>query len=243
MKLNSLHNWHDKEVEAHWDNAASIYIEENNKVKEVHDQRFIESIKHLAIKRGLRILNVSSRDAEADDYLHNTEPDVTVINAEISFGLIQVAKSLRPQAKQVKIGTYAKLPFASESFDRILSLETLEHVADPDKFLSELYRISKPAAIMVLSCPPHSAEWPYRIFTALFGGHGEGPHRFPRPAEVKELLDFTGWKLLDHWGSVLIPVGPARLQNFGEKLIKKYKDSFIADLGIRQFYICQRTII
>jgi 2-polyprenyl-3-methyl-5-hydroxy-6-metoxy-1,4-benzoquinol methylase len=235
-----LHNWQDKDVEAHWDRVAHLYVQENNKVKYAHDQRFRESIKHLDFKGGMKVLNITSRDAEADDYLHQ-EAKGLVINAEISFGLIKVAATLRPQATQVKIETYARLPFANGSFDRILSLETLEHVANPTAFLKELHRISKPETIMVLSCPPHSAEWPYRVFTTLFGGHGEGPHRFPRPTEVKKLLSFTGWRLLDHFGSVLIPVGPIWLQDFGEKVIKKYQETFIADLGIRQFYICQRA--
>ena len=234
-----LHTWQDKEVEAHWDQVAHLYVQENNKVKYAHDQRFRESLKHLNVKKGMKVLNITSRDAEADDYLRQ-KTEALIINAEISFGLIKVAATLRPQATQVKIETYAKLPFASKSFDRILSLETLEHVANPTNFLRELHRVSKPKTTMVLSCPPHSAEWPYRVFTTLFGGHGEGPHRFPKPVEVKKLLDFTGWQLLNHFGSVLIPVGPVWLQDFGERLIKKYQGSFIANLGIRQFYICQR---
>ena len=36
--------WSDKEVEAHWDSVADIYVEENNKVKKAHDQRFKETI-------------------------------------------------------------------------------------------------------------------------------------------------------------------------------------------------------
>jgi ubiquinone/menaquinone biosynthesis C-methylase UbiE len=234
------HKWSDKEVEAHWDSVAHKYVAENEKVKQAHDQRFKESIIHLKLQAGQRVLNISSRDAEADDYIRRAEPESEVINLEISAGLMKEALRLRPQIQQHKINTYSNLPFTDGYFDSILSLETLEHVAEPIKFLEELFRVARPGSRMVLSCPPSSAELAYQVYTFIFGGHGEGPHRFPHPEEVKQMLKITNWKLLDHYGSVLIPVGPAGLQDVGERIIKKYKGTWIANLGIRQFYICER---
>ncbi len=101
---------------------------------------------------------------------------------------MDVAKYLRPAINQVKISTYSDLPFGDESFDRIISLETLEHAAEPQLFLRELHRVAKNGARMVLSCPPATSELPYRVFTFLFGGHGEGPHRFPPSRRVKKWL-------------------------------------------------------
>jgi ubiquinone/menaquinone biosynthesis C-methylase UbiE len=233
------HKWSDKDVETHWDSVAHKYVAENEKVKQAHDQRFKESILHLDLQAGHRVLNISSRDAEADDYIRRAEPEAEVINLEISAGLMKEALRLRPHIQQQKISTYSILPFEDGYFDRVLTLETLEHVAEPLKFLQELHRVSKPGSRMVLSCPPSAAEMPYQVYTFLFGGHGEGPHRFPHPKEVKQMLKITNWKLLDQYGSVLIPVGPAALQDWGERLIKKYKGKWIANLGIRQFYICE----
>lgn len=232
--------WSDTEVEAHWDKVAHRYIAENNRVKNAHDQRFKDSILHLDLHPGLKILNISSRDGEANDYIHRAEPAVEVVNAEISAGLMAEAFRLRPHICQIKINSYSSLPFNDNSFGRILTLETLEHVSEPLRFLEELHRVAKPGAKMVLSCPPASSELPYRIYTFIFGGHGEGPHRFPHPQKVKHMLSITGWKLLLHYGSVLIPVGPKRLQDFGERLLHRFKGSCIENFGIRQFYICER---
>jgi ubiquinone/menaquinone biosynthesis C-methylase UbiE len=241
INKNFRHHWNDQDVEAHWDKVAHKYIAENDKVKQAHDQRFKESIRHLELEPGLMVLNVSSRDAEADDYIHRAEPETEVMNAEISAGLMKEAARIRPHILQKKIDTYSVLPFGDGHFDRVLTLETLEHVAEPLRFLKELHRVAKPGARMVLSCPPSSSEIPYRIYTFLFGGHGEGPHRFPHPKEVKQMLQITGWKLLDHYGSVLIPVGPAFVQDWGEQIIKRFKGTRISNLGIRQFYICERN--
>ncbi|MBS4058005.1 MAG: methyltransferase domain-containing protein [Bacteroidales bacterium] len=233
-------SWTDSEVEAHWDRVAAVYIAENNKVKAAHDQRFSESMQHLKLSRESRVLNITSRDAEATDFILGAYPGAEVTNAEISAGLISEALKIRPESRQVKLETYSRLPFGDACFDRVLSLETLEHTADPMQFLHELHRVSTAEALLVLSCPPATSEWPYRVFTALFGGHGEGPHRFLPSAEVKAMLNKAGWKLKLHKGTVLIPVGPASLQQFGERIINAFQGSLLAECGIRQFYVCEK---
>jgi cyclopropane fatty-acyl-phospholipid synthase-like methyltransferase len=233
--------WTDLEVEAHWDRVAGIYVSENTRVKRTHDQRFRESIGHLQLAPGISVLNITSRDAEATDYVSREEPTCKVVNAEISSGLMAVAKNIRPAITQVKLESYSHLPFPDSAFDRILSLETLEHVAEPHRFLEELKRVSTAGAIMVLSCPPALSEWPYRIYTALFGGHGEGPHRFLPSREVKKMLGNAGWKVVKHKGTLLIPVGPAWLQDAGERFIDRCQRTFISEFGIRQFFICEKS--
>jgi ubiquinone/menaquinone biosynthesis C-methylase UbiE len=233
--------WTDREVEAHWDNVAEIYVSENEKVKNAHDQRFLESIAHLELKPGLKILNITSRDAEANDYIHRSMPQATVINAEISLGLMKVAEKLRPSLTQVKLESYSSLPFKNGEFNRVLSLETLEHVSEPLRFLQELHRVSTDDARLVLSCPPATSELPYRVYSAIFGGHGEGPHRFLPSKEVKWMFSETNWKLLVHKGTVLIPAGPVWLQNLGENFISRMQGTYIAELGIRQFYVCEKA--
>jgi len=240
MPNEHTNTWTDREVEAHWDRVAHIYVQENNKVKETHDQRFRETIQYLNLPEEAHVLNITSRDGEADDYVKQVQPAADVINAEISAGLMEVAQRLRPDMQQVKISNYSILPFYSKRFNRIISLETLEHVADPIAFLRELHRVSTRDARMVLSCPPATSEWPYRIFTALFGGHGEGPHRFLPSREVKAMFENTGWKLLLHKGTILLPVGPRFLRNMAERLIERFQGTFISELGIRQFYVCEK---
>lgn len=232
--------WKDTDVERHWDNVADVYIAENNKVKKAHDQRFVYSLQKLDLKAGNFVLNISSRDGEAAEYIRNFDAGIRIINAEISKNLIHVARKARPWLEQIKLDSYSALPFADNYFSRILTLETLEHVAEPDKFLKELYRVSTNDVIMVLSCPPATSEIPYRIYTALFGGHGEGPHKFPSSKKVKSLLKTSGWKLIEHKGTVLLPVGPAFLQNAAEWVLNKMQNTFISELGIRQFYVCTK---
>ena len=240
--MHNGHNpWSDADVERHWDSVADIYVRENERVSETHAQRFKIGVGRLQLFPRARVLNVSSRDAEAEDHIRRLYPDVEVVHAEISNGLMDVAREFRPHAVQRKLKTYSALPFADAAFDRVLSLETLEHAADPAAFLAELHRVARPDAILVLSCPPATSEIPYRIYTALFGGHGEGPHRFLPSREVRRLLAAAGWEVIWHRGSLLVPVGPRWLRRWGERLIERFPRGFIAELGIRQFYVAKRA--
>ncbi len=232
--------WRDSDVEAHWDRVANRYVAENERVKDTHDQRFRESIQYLDLNKDISVLNITSRDGEATDYIIRECPSCRVLNAEISSGLMRVAGEIRPGITQQKIETYSSLPFGEGEFDRILSLETLEHVEDPLAFLAELHRVSVPEALMVLTCPPATSEIPYRIYSLLFGGHGEGPHRFPPSRRVKKMFELTGWNLLVHRGTVLFPVGPRRFREWGEKLLERAQGRFISELGIRQLYVCNK---
>jgi ubiquinone/menaquinone biosynthesis C-methylase UbiE len=200
----------------------------------------VESVQALKLEKGCSVLNISSRDGEATDYIKRSCSDCRVMNAEISSGLMNVASGIRPEIHQEKLETYSVLPFNDGEFNRILSLETLEHVEDPLAFLEELHRVSTEETILVLSCPPATSEFPYQVYSFLFGGHGEGPHRFPPSKRVKKMFELTGWNLLEHRGTLLFPVGPAWFRQWGERIIGRLQKTWISELGIRQFYVCDK---
>jgi len=63
-------------------------------------------------------------------------------------------------------GSSHQLPFATASFDTVLTTEVMEHVAEPDEMLAEIGRVLKPSGILVLSIPFHEPlhELPYDYF-------------------------------------------------------------------------------
>lgn len=54
-------------------------------------------------------------------------------------------------------------PIASESVDLVLATETLEHVADPNRFLREAHRCLKPGGQLILTVP-FAARWHFIPF-------------------------------------------------------------------------------
>jgi ubiquinone/menaquinone biosynthesis C-methylase UbiE len=231
-------NFTIEQVKNFWDTVATQYDLLNNNFKETHHQRFNVGINLLNLKDNLKILNIWSRTGCALPYLRDGR-SIEVVNLEVSPAMIELAKKKFP--KEVFFQTdLKKIQFPDNYYDRILSLETLEHAPDPIVLLMEFKRIIKPEGIIVMSLPPHTAELPLYLYEKFFKNHGEGPHRFISSSEVKKMIHTAGLKLLGHKSTLLIPVGPIWLQKIGEKIIEKFQHTLIGELGIRQFYICTK---
>jgi ubiquinone/menaquinone biosynthesis C-methylase UbiE len=71
------------------------------------------------------------------------------------------------KAKVAIVDCNENLPFADNSFDIILAGEIIEHLVNPDLFLSEIYRILKKDGIFVGSTP-NAFRWDKRL-RLLFG--------------------------------------------------------------------------
>jgi ubiquinone/menaquinone biosynthesis C-methylase UbiE len=60
--------------------------------------------------------------------------------------------------------------FPDNSFDKIISFETIEHVPDPQKAVKELYRVLKPDGKLILTTPNYMNFYGlYRAFLRLTG--------------------------------------------------------------------------
>lgn len=226
------------EVKNFWDKVAPLYDDINKKIGDTHYQRFIESIKHLEIKNYNIVLNIWSRTGNAVPYLKK-HANIEIINLEVSPQMMAIATNKYPNEK-FALTDLENLEFPDNFFDAILSLETLEHTPKPEKLLSEFFRILKPGHRLVMSLPPKTAEWPLKIYEIFFANHGEGPHQFLSSKTVNKLLKDSGFELILHKGTLLFPVGPNFLKKFGEKIINLFQQSFISELGIRQFYVARK---
>jgi len=77
-----------------------------------------------------------------------------VYGIDISQNAIDVAKTnFSKDNLEYNIYNGAKLPFNNNTFDLIVSFETLEHVENPISFLDELHRVSKGNCMLLLSTP------------------------------------------------------------------------------------------
>jgi ubiquinone/menaquinone biosynthesis C-methylase UbiE len=95
-----------------------------------------------------------------------------------------------------------ELPFEDDSFDVVISFETIEHVEEPQKALAELHRVLRPDGVLVVSSPNPDA---------YVGNNEHHVHEF-RPAELREavgglLKNLAGFRQ-DAWlGSAIRPLG------------------------------------
>lgn len=102
------------------------------------------------------------------------------------------------------------LQFPDASFDAVCSFETIEHVSDPDRALSELGRVLRRGAVLVISTPNarattlspenphHRQEWSQADFATLLRRHFEsvelyGQRRLQtRAHRIAQQLDVLG---------------------------------------------------
>lgn len=88
-----------------------------------------------------------------------------------------------------------QIPFASTSFDLVLSVETIEHVPEHGAAIAELHRVLKPDGILVISVPTEKDELGGAYKMQLDWRHKSGHlHSFSRD-EFAGLLNEAGFSV------------------------------------------------
>ena len=94
------------------------------------------------------------------------------------------------------------LPYESETFDVLLSVGVLEHVANERGSLTEIKRVLKPGGLFFCFFLPTRLSWTQQVCRWL----GDNYHdRLYTESKVEELLRSSGLELLDIWYRQLFP--------------------------------------
>jgi SAM-dependent methyltransferase len=119
---------------------------------------------------------------------------------------------LRGYGGDAVLGQVTSLPFANATFDLVCALDIIEHVEDEDGALSELSRVAKSDAVLLISTALHPALWssfddfvghkrryePSRLLAKLTQHHinVERSAIFGMRPRSSRLVDFGMWWLL-----------------------------------------------
>jgi SAM-dependent methyltransferase len=231
-----------EEVRAFWDGVAGEYESTNEKVGYVHTQRFEQAMVFGNIQSGMKILNIWSRTGSLIPFLRKID-GLEITNREVSPKMMEVAINRYPQEQFSLTNLEDFSEFQDRSFDRVISLETLEHTPKPEIFMKELARILKPDGQLIMSLPPKGAEIPEFIYKLFFHDHGEGPHNFLWPSEVKALLRGAGLSLVHHQAFIIFPLGNDRLTKAVSHALTKFLGPTpLGNFGVRHFYVAKKPI-
>ena len=107
-------------------------------------------------KRGEKIIDIGCGDGYylhllshlgiSDLHLSGTDYDIK--------GLDKTKKNLDNSKIKIYSGDLMKkLPFENNFFDKILCIETLEHVINPERVLKEFYRVLKSSGTLIITYP------------------------------------------------------------------------------------------
>jgi SAM-dependent methyltransferase len=139
-------------------------------------------------------------------------------------------------------GDATRLPFADESFDRVIASEVLEHIVDDEAAIAELSRVLRPGGTIAVTVPAWLSE---RICWALSDEYHapfvEGGHvRIYTERELRSKLHRAGLKPggAHHAHALHAPywwlkcaVGPTNDTN---PLVRAYHTALLWDIGGRQ---------
>ncbi len=239
MKNIYKNSFTSKEVADFWDSVSNKYEEANAKVQSVHDQRYLEALEYAQVQDNLKILNLWSRMGRSLKYFKPAFKNSEIINMEISPKMLEIAKQRYPDETFLSTDL-VKINWESNYFDRVISLETLEHSPDPFSLLNEFYRVLKPGGLLIMSLPPATAEIILFIYELFVDNHGEGPHKFLSYKIVSSMIKETGFIKLKHQPTLIIPFSNKLAKKLNSFLEKHYKALFLQEFGIRHFYILQK---
>ncbi len=143
------------------------------------------------------------------EYLFTPHVD-SYVGVEYSSTYEMTAAGARQKADVLYDGV--RLPFDDASFDTVINVQVLEHTPHPQRLLSEIGRVMKPGAVLILSAP-----FSFRLH--------EEPHDYFRysPHGMRELMANAGitideihpqgglWSLLAHKLNSFMALNMARV--------------------------------
>jgi SAM-dependent methyltransferase len=109
--------------------------------------------------RGKRVLDIASGEGYGTALLAQTAS--YAVGIEIDPGSAAHARgAYRRNNLSFAVGDARYIPLATESFDVVVSFETLEHIYEQQTFLSEVKRVLKPGGVFIVSTPDRDVYSP-----------------------------------------------------------------------------------
>ncbi|MEK7801706.1 MAG: methyltransferase domain-containing protein, partial [Pseudomonadota bacterium] len=116
------------------------------------DVRLKRLVEYVDIPGG-SILDIGCGGGTITNFLADTYPNTRVSGCDISKSAISIAK--KHAHKRTSFGVIAdgKFPYKDKFFDACICFDVLEHVPDPDLFLSETKRVLKKGGLIYFAVP------------------------------------------------------------------------------------------
>lgn len=155
-----------------------------------------------AESRGPRVLDIACGSGYGTAMLAQSGFDV--VGADVDVGRVEEARGRWPGV-QFEQGDVLNLDWDDDSFDTVVSFETLEHVVDGERFMSEMRRVIKPGGRLICSTPNigftahppfHVKEYEPEEFFRLVEANFASVRRYAQVFRWRDrALDLYNW----HW--------------------------------------------
>jgi 2-polyprenyl-3-methyl-5-hydroxy-6-metoxy-1,4-benzoquinol methylase len=138
--------------------------------------------------KNLKVLEIGCGRGGFSKYL--ADQQAKLVAADFSDSAVALARKIltgSPNCEAV-VEDIQALSFADKTFDRVFSLETLEHVPDSDQGLAELVRVVKPGGQLFITTPNYFGLLGlYRAYREISGkGFSEVGQPINHPLKLKD---------------------------------------------------------
>lgn len=172
-----------------WDKAASSVGRED---------AFYERVLALHSSYEGKILDIACGPGHLLEKVRKASPRAELYGIDISPRLSLMAKKRNPDAV-IAVGDAAALPYADTMFDIVFMTETLAHVSNSARVLSEAHRVLKSGGIFIITVP--NRDWlRYDFYEGMKKALPGGTHYF-RFTEIQSLLTQAGFRIHTYRGS------------------------------------------
>lgn len=122
-------------------------------------RRFREVLRQASLAPGLAVLDLGCGWAYGTHWARIS--GCAVAGVDLAFDQLQWARAALPDAERLRLvqANAKRLPFRGASFDRVVSVEMMEHVYRPDRdsVVEEIARVLKPGGRVSISTPNPSS--------------------------------------------------------------------------------------
>jgi len=194
-------------------------------------------------EKNYQMLDIQARSGKGSLFWYQKEKIKNAVVVDFSDYLTQLADNRLKKSglnySCVKVLDFP-LPFDNNSFDFVVSYETIEHIYNYESFVNELYRVLTRHGILILTCPNVAWEWVHWLTAIININHSEGPHRFIRRRKLLHSFSENNFDILKENSTIILPFNNNVSIKINELLEKWLPETIKRLVALRRTFVLRK---